>query len=336
MQLYRLRRRNGVLHLNREQQASPTPGVREVAVRITAASLNYRDLLILGERYGGDAEGVIPLSDGVGVVTAVGGGVTRFKVGDRVAGCFFQHWSSGNPTEHGSRSALGGQLPGVLAEEVCLCEEGVIHFPDFLTDEEASTLPCAALTAWNSLFTRGALHNQQSVLLMGTGGVSLFGLQFAVAAGARTIITSSSNAKLDRARSLGANETINYRTHPEWDAEVLKLTNGQGVDQIIEVGGSGTLERSLQALNYGGHIGLVGVLAGQSSVDPFPLALRNGTISGIYVGSREQFEAMNHFIDKHQIHPVVDRVFSFADAPRAYEYLASGKHFGKVVIRVGG
>lgn len=334
MQLYRLRRRNGSLHLNPEQQAAPAPGIREIAVRVTAASLNYRDLLILEERYGGDAEGVIPVSDGVGEVIGVGEGVTRFKVGDRVAGCFFQHWSSGLPSDRGARSALGGSLPGVLAEEVCFCEEGAVHVPDFLTDEEAATLPCAGVTAWNSLFTRGALHEGQSVLLMGTGGVSLFGLQFAAAAGARTIITSSSNEKLDRARSLGAQETINYRTHPDWDEEVLRLTEGRGVDQIIEVGGSGTLERSLQAVAHGGHIALVGVLAGSVGVDPFPLALRNGTISGIYVGSREHFETMNAFIEKHQIRPVVDQVFSFGDAARAYDYLASGAHFGKVVIRV--
>lgn len=337
MKLYRIRKHAGVYQLNLEDQAVLfRPGPGQIAVRVGAVSLNYRDLLILSGRYGRlDPEGLIPTSDAAGVVIAVGEGVERFKEGDRVASCFFQDWSHGPATAHTAKSALGGPLHGVLAEEILLSEEGAVHVPLHLNDLEACTLPCAALTAWNALFTRGHLQPGQSALFLGTGGVSIFGLQFAVAAGARTYITSRSDEKLHRAIALGAEHLINAFTHPDWEEEVASFSGGKGVDHILEVGGAGTLSRAIKALSFNGHIALIGVLAGVGSVvDPFPLAHKNATLSGISVGSREHFEAMNTFISAHRIHPVIDRVFPFTEAREAYAYLKRAEHFGKVVIQV--
>jgi len=334
MRLYRIRKHEGVFRLNLEHQSPLPPGPGQIAVRVGAVSLNYRDLLVLRGKYGGDPEGLVPVSDAAGEIIAIGEGVTRFKVGDRVASCFFQNWEDGPASAEAGKSALGGAIHGVLAEEILLSEEGAIPVPAHLSDAEAATLPCAGVTAWNGLFTRGKLHPGQTVLLLGTGGVSIFGLQFAVAAGAHVIVTSSSDEKLVRAKELGAAGLLNYRTHPEWDEEVLRLTQNRGVDQVLEVGGVGTLARSLDSLNYNGHIALIGVLTGIGGpgVNPFPLAMKNGTLSGIYVGSRKNFETMNTFIIRHRIHPVIDRVFPFDEAPEAYRYLESAAHFGKVVI----
>jgi NADPH:quinone reductase-like Zn-dependent oxidoreductase len=277
----------------------------------------------------------VPVSDGAGEVLEVGEGVSEFKRGDRVAGCFFQNWPGGKATWDVAHSALGGAIDGVLAEEVVLSETGAVLIPEHLGYEEAATLPCAGLTAWNGLVTRGNMVQGQTVLLLGTGGVSIFGLQFAVAAGAKAVITSSHDEKLGHAKKLGAIGVVNYKTTPDWHKEVLKLTENRGVDQVLEVGGVGTLEKSMKSLNINGHIALIGVLAGSGAqVNPFPLALKNATMSGIYVGSREDFLLMNAFIAEHKLKPVIDRTFDFAHALDAYRYLESGAHFGKVVITV--
>ncbi len=335
MKLYRIRGRDGGFYLNLEHQSPPQPGPGQIAVRVKAVSLNYRDLLVLRGGYGGGSpEGLIPCSDAAGEVVEVGEGVTRFRTGDRVTSCFFQDWIGGPASAEAARSALGGAAPGVLAAEVLLQEEGAVFTPAHLTDIEAATLPCAAVTAWNGLVTRGRVRAGQTVLLLGTGGVSIFGLQFATACGAAAIVTSSHDEKRARARALGAWETLNYRATPEWHKEVLRLTGGRGADQILEVGGVGTLPQSLRALAFNGHIALIGLLASRGDgVDPFPLAMKNGTMSGIFVGSREDFEAMNALISGHGIRPVVDRVFAFGEAERAFRYLESAAHFGKVVIR---
>jgi NADPH:quinone reductase-like Zn-dependent oxidoreductase len=315
---------------------APHPGERQVLVRVRAASLNYRDHMIASAAVMGDkAEGLVPLSDGAGVVEAVGSGTTRFRAGDRVAGIFFQTWLGGRFRLPYHDFALGGAVPGMLSEYVVLSENGLVAIPDYLSDEEAATLPCAAVTAWQALFRRGELQADESVLALGTGGVSVFALQFARAAGAAVFITSSSDEKLERARGLGAAQTINYRTTPEWGKEVWRMTEKRGVDHVIEVGGRDTYERSLASVAAGGHIHQIGVLSGaEMRPSLFPLQVRNATINGIYVGSRDDFEAMLRFMDEHQIHPVIDQIFPFGEAHDAYAHLASGNHFGKIAIRL--
>jgi NADPH:quinone reductase-like Zn-dependent oxidoreductase len=267
-------------------------------------------------------------------VVEVGPGVTRFKTGDRVAAAFMTGWIDGPPSEEKARTALGGAVDGVLAELRMFREEGLVRIPDHLSYEEASTLPCAAVTAWHALMTDGGLMPGGTVLVQGTGGVSLFALQFAHLAGARVIATSSSDAKLERARKMGASDGINYKTTPEWDAAARKLTDGIGVDHIVEVGGAGTLARSFKAVRMGGRISLIGVLGGAGDVGFVPVLMKNIQVQGIFVGSRAMFEAMNRAIVLHQLRPVVDRVFAFEEAPAALRHLESGAHFGKVVIRV--
>ncbi len=300
-----------------------------------AASLNYRDLLVAKGLYGGPLPAdLIPLSDGVGEVVETGQQVQRVQPGARVAGIFMQEWWSGRLDAAKSKSALGGALPGVLAEYVALDEQGVVTVPDHLSDEEAATLPCAAVTAWNALFVAGRVQAGDTVLVLGTGGVSIFALQFALLAGARVLATSSSDAKLARLRALGAADGTNYRTHPDWDRWVFEVTGGVGVDHVVEVGGPGTLARSLRALRYQGEISLIGVLTGIAGEVPTVHILhKHVRVLGIYVGSREMFEAMNRAIALHRLRPVVDRVFAFEEAVEAYRYLESGQHFGKVVIR---
>jgi NADPH:quinone reductase-like Zn-dependent oxidoreductase len=299
-------------------------------------SLNYRDLLVVKGLYNPKLPlPLVPLSDGVGQVVEVGPGVTRVKPGDRVAGIFMQTWIAGEPTEAKSKSALGGGGTGVLAEQVVFHEDGLVHVPEHLTDEEAATLPCAAVTAWHALVTEGRVQAGDSVLIQGTGGVSLFALQFARLSGARVIATSSSDAKLERVRQLGASDGINYKTTPDWDKKVRELTGNAGVDHVVEVGGAGTLGRSLKAVRMGGRISLIGVLTGGGGeVNPVPALMKNVCLQGIYVGSREMFEAMNRAIALHKLRPVVDRVFPFAEAAQALRYMESGAHFGKIALRV--
>lgn len=317
------------------ERPDPQPGYGQVLVRVRATSLNYRDLIVAQGNYAGQKSAIVPMSDGAGDVVAIGYGVTRVKVGDRVAGIFFQNWIAGAITKQIMKSDLGGGIDGMLAEFVVLNQDGLVHLPAHLSYEEGATLPCAAVTTWHGLVTKGSVTAGETMLVLGTGGVSMFALQFAKLHGARVIATSSSDEKLERARTLGADETINYKTTPDWEKQVYQLTDQVGVDHVVEVGGAGTLSKSIQAVRYGGRISLIGVLSGfAGEINPQPILGKSITLQGIYVGSREMFEAMNRAIAQAQLQPVIDRVFPFTEAKAAYQYLQSGSHFGKVVIQV--
>jgi len=334
---YEIQKYGGPEGLELADRPPPEPGDHDVVVQIRAGSLNYRDLVVLRGRYDrSPVLGRVPLSDGAGEVAAVGPAVKKFKVGDRVAGCFFQGWHAGRFESEVHRTALGGAIDGVLAEQVRFREEGIVHLPGSYSFEEGATLPCAALTAWQSLIVRGQLVPGETVLLLGTGGVSIFGLQIAKSAGAKVIITSSSDEKLERARKLGADEVINYKTTPEWGKAAASLAGNDGVDHVIEVGGAGTFLQSVRACRFGGKIGLIGILSGlEAQTEIFPIVHKSATVFGIYVGSREMFEGMNRALEQSRIRPVIDKVFPFESAREAYEYMAAGSHFGKVVIKVG-
>lgn len=335
MKLYELRETKGIDSLIAVERDVPKVWPGQVLIRVHAVSLNYRDLLIVAGRYmRGLKLPLIPMSDGAGEVVEIGAGVTRVKRGDRVAGIFMPNWLSGEVSPYTPRTALGGSVDGMLADYVVLSQESVVHIPSHLSYEEAATLPCAGVTAWNAL-TSWVLKPGISVLAQGTGGVSIFALQFAKLAGARVIITSSKDKKLERAAGLGASDLINYETVPDWDQKAIELTNGIGVDHVVEVGGPGTLARSMNAVRVGGRISLIGLLSGpESSVNPMPILGKQIQVQGIFVGSREMFEAMNRAISLHQLRPVVDRVFAFDEARDALRYCESGAHFGKVVIRL--
>jgi NADPH:quinone reductase-like Zn-dependent oxidoreductase len=314
----------------------PVPAADEVLIRVHAVSLNYRDLSNRKNLAGRNVAGKIPTSDGAGEIVAVGQNVTTFRVGDRVAGCFFRTWSSGRFEMRHHQQDLGGSTDGMLAEYVTLPATGVVPLPPHLNYAEGATLPCAGVTAWSALFPRGGLQPGETVLVLGTGGVSTFALQLATAAGARVIVTSSSDDKLQQARAMGAWQTINYRTSAAWEKEVWALTEKRGVDHVIEVGGPGTLEKSMACVAAGGSIALIGVLTGfgPTSASLFPLIARNIRLNGIYVGSHADFCALNAYLEQHQLHPVIDRRFPFHDAVAAYTHLESATHFGKVVIEV--
>lgn len=324
----------GLENIAHETIEVPAPGPNDVLVTLHAASLNYRDLMVALGWYNPRLEMPRILgSDAAGVVTAVGSNVTRFKVGDRVTSLFFQNWQSGEIEAATGPSALGGPIDGVFTTARLFPEHGLIHTPTYLTDEEAATLPCAALTAWNALVEKGHLAAGETVLIQGTGGVSLFALQIAKLHGARVIITSSSDEKLTRARALGADETINYNTTPDWELEVHKLTDKRGVDHVVEVGGAGTLPRSLKSVRVAGHIYIIGVLTGKGpGVDCTPILGKSISVHGIYVGSAAMFARMNAAFAANHVKPVIDRVFPFADAREAFEHMQSGSHFGKVVL----
>lgn len=320
------------------ERQTPQPGPGEVRIDIRAVSLNFRDTLVIGGTYSGTAKktGVVPVSDGAGLVSAVGERVTGLAVGDRVAVAFMPDWTDGPLTAALQAGSLGGDVDGMLAEQVVVPAHGVVRLPDHLGFEEGATLPCAGVTAWYALFVGASVKPGDTVLLLGTGGVSIFALQFAKAAGARVIITSSDDAKLARALELGADHAINYRTHPEWQDEVLALTGGEGADHAVEVGGPGTLNRTLQAVRFGGSISLMGVLTGLADqVDTGAVLHRNIRIQGTYVGSVAMFRAMNKAIAANALRPVVDRVFPFEEAVGALRHLQGSTHFGKVVITVG-
>jgi NADPH:quinone reductase-like Zn-dependent oxidoreductase len=323
----------GIDSLQVVERPAPTPGPGKVLLRMRAWSLNFRDLLVVKGQYNPKLKfPFVPLSDGVGDVAAVGEGVTRVKVGDRVAGCFVQGWLAGELTDAIFKTGLGGGPQGILAEQVVLSQEGIIHVPAHLTDEEAATLPCAALTAWHALVFEGRLKAGDTVLVQGTGGVSIFALQFARLLGARVIATSSSNDKLARVRQMGASDGINYKETPDWEDRVRELTGGAGADHVVEVGGAGTFNKSLKAVRIGGRIYLIGVLAGPGTVNIMPILMKNVRVQGIHVGSREMFEAMNRAIALHQLRPVVDRVFGFGEIREALKHMESGSHFGKVCL----
>ncbi|MEM9367785.1 MAG: NAD(P)-dependent alcohol dehydrogenase [Planctomycetota bacterium] len=334
MKAFQIQDAGGFESIARVDWPDPTPGSRDVVVRMRAASLNYRDLGVASGGYlRNDACPVIPLSDGAGEVAAVGDAVTRWRVGDRVSPIFVRDWIDGAPNDSVLQTCLGGGVDGVLAESMVLPEESLVRIPDGMSYEEAATIPCAAVTAWHALFESGSLHAGQSVLLLGTGGVSVFAMQLAKATGARVLITSSSEAKLARAKTLGADEGVNYREFPEWHKQVRALTDGEGVDHVVEVGGPGTLERSLKSAKVGGHIHLIGVLDSPTAkVSPMLTVFNLLTVRGIYVGSRQMHERTLAALQVNGIKPVIDRVFAFEDSIDAYRYFASQKHFGKVVI----
>jgi NADPH:quinone reductase-like Zn-dependent oxidoreductase len=330
-------RRSGDAPPTLERVEAPVrqPGEHEVLVRVRAVSLNRRDVYVKLGRYPGPMPpNLVPLSDGAGEVVALGPKATRFRNGNRVASIFFQQWLAGRFRPEHFATALGGAIDGMLSQYVTLNENGLVAIPKHLSYEEAATLPCAGVTAWNGLVTRGHTQPGDFVLLQGTGGVSIFGLQLAQALGAKAVITSSSDEKLARAKRMGAAVTINYKTTPEWEKAVLEATGG-GVQQALEVGGKQTLGRTLASLAFGGHVALIGGLSEfGGDIPAHALMGRNVTASGIYVGSRANFEALNAFLAEHALKPAIDKVFGFDDAAAAYDYMDAGALFGKVVIRV--
>lgn len=319
------------------EKPDPTPGPGQVLVRMRAVSLNYRDLLMINGAYSRGAatakDVITPFSDGCGIVEAVGAGVSRFKPGDRVATLFFQGWVSGPPTLEKLTTSLGFPIPGAGAELQTFSEHGLSKVPEFLSDHQVATLPCAALTAWRGLFVDARLEPGDTVVLQGTGGVSIFGLQFAHEAGLRTVITSSSDKKLERAKALGADHVVNYRTTPDWSKAVRAVTGGRGADFIMEVGGAGTIQESMKAIKIGGHIAIIGVVAGAGEpFNPASMIGNSAKLQGLSVGSRDMFEAMCRGIDLRSIQPVVDKVFPWTEARAAFAAMAAGEHFGKIVL----
>ena len=326
---------DGIEALRLVEKPVPEPKEGEVLVRMTAAALNFRDLLVIkGAGNWKPSEPRIPVSDGVGEVVALGAGVTRWKEGDRVAGIFLPRWLGGELTAEKYVSPLGGaSADGVLAEYVVFREESLVKIPCSLMDEEAATLPVAAVTAWHAVGRRARVKAGETVLIQGTGGVSLFALQFASALGAKPIVTSSSDEKLEKAKGLGAFATVNYKTFPNWEEKILEITDGEGVDHVIEVVGGENLNRSLESVKIGGTISFIGLIAGLSApIDTYRFVMKNVTIHGIETGSREIFEEMNALFEKHDIRPVIDRVFAVSQVREALRYLESGSHFGKVVL----
>ena len=324
----------GIENLTRVERDAPQPGRHDVVVKFHAASLNYRDLMFARGTYSPGARfPVVPLSDGAGEVVALGEGVARWKIGDRVCPIFTQGWIEGRYNAEKARTTLGaGDRDGVLRELGAFHEECLVRIPAHLSYEEAATLPCAAVTAWHALVEFCKLRPGETVLTLGTGGVSIFALQLAKMHGARVIATSSSDEKLDRARQLGADETINYKTHEDWEREVLRLTGGAGVDHVVEVGGAGTLAKSVASTRIDGRIALIGVLAAGPGFNPVSLLMKRVGLQGIFVGSRQMFEDMNAAITATRLQPVVGHTFPFEEAPAALRYMETAAHFGKIVI----
>ena len=333
MQCYEGRTPEGPNGWTLTERPTPTPKAKEALIAVKAVSLNYRDLML--SKNPNAKRPIIPLSDGAGEIIAVGADVTRFVAGDRVAVNFFRDWTAGEIRAEHHDAAYGGAIDGLLTEQIAVPEHSLVRIPDSLSYEEAATLPCAAVTVWNALFEQAKLTAGETVLLLGTGGVSIFGLQFAKMAGAKTIITSSSDLKLARAREMGADITINYKTSPDWEKAVWDATGKRGVDHVVEVGGAGTLDKSLKATRTGGTVSVIGVLTGfDGQINPASILQRSIRANGIYVGSVAMFERMNAAIAQNKIKPVIDRVFPFAAAQDALAALESAGHFGKIVIKV--
>ena len=324
----------GLENLHLVDLPTPACGDGMVLIRVHATSLNYRDLLMVRGTYDPKLKMPrIPLSDGAGEVVAVGSGVTRFKPGDRVVGLFLQNWQDGGPSREKSRGGLGGDHDGMLANYVALPEHGVVHFPAHLSYEEAATLPCAGLTAWNALFHTAITKPGDTVVIQGTGGVSIFALQFAKLVGARVLGTSSSDEKLERAKTLGLDEGLNYKSTPDWSSWVKKQTYGEGADVIVEVGGAGTLNQSMKAVRVGGTIAQIGVLSSsEERLEVTSVLMRQLRLIGVYVGSHTMMQAMNRAIELSQMRPVVGKVFPMLETIGAYRFLEQAGHFGKVVI----
>lgn len=321
--------------LSRTEGSIPALGPQQVLIKVAAASLNYRDHLVRLNG-SGSREGLIPLSDAAGTIADVGPEVSAWKPGDRISPNFFADWVDGPFLPHHLASTLGGgDKDGVLSSHIIADEESIVAIPEHLTLEEASALPCAGVTAWHALFERGNLQPGETVLVQGTGGVAMFALQMAHAHRAKVIVTSSSDEKLKKARDLGAWQTINYRQTPDWDRVAIELTGGAGVDHILELGGTDTYARSLNAVGFGGRIAQIGVLTGfDAAPEITPMQFKNASIHGICVGSAAQFGRMNRFLERHGIHPVIDRVYGFGEVEQAYQALTTGQHMGKIVIQV--
>ena len=335
-QVYRLVKGDDCLQLKKSSQAKAALRPHDIRIQVHAASLNYRDLLPMRGPIDDTRDGLIPLSDAAGAVLEVGSAVTRWKVGDRVAPTFFSGWQSGPfKKDHLATALGGGSIDGVLSEQIVVPEHVVVEIPAHLSYAEAATLPCAGVTAWHALVERGGLKIGETVLIQGTGGVALFALQLAAAIGAKPIVLSSSDQKLKRAIGLGAWKTVNYRTQPDWDQAVLDMTRGAGADHVLELGGPDTFERSIASVATGGKIAQIGVLTGFGPTpNLLPVQFLNANIHGICVGSGAHFSALNRFLETHRIKPVIDTEFTFDQIPQAYDHLASGQHFGKVVIRL--
>lgn len=338
MKVWEIQGSFGLDRLRLAERPDPAPGPGELLLAVRAVALNHRDLTTVEGTYNPRQRlPLVPCSDAAAEVVAAGAGVTRFAAGDRVCPLFSQRWLCGEPERERLRSTLGGPLDGTLAERMAVPAESAVAVPEHLSDEEAATLPCAALTAWSAVVTHGRTKPGDVVLVLGTGGVAVFALQLARLAGARVIVTSSSDDKLARARELGAWATINYRAEPEWGRRVKELTGDRGADLVVEVGGAETLSRSLHAVRMGGTIAMIGALSGGAApLSVIPILMRQVRVQGVLVGDREGFEAMNRALAAHRLRPVVDRVFPFGEAPAAFRHLASGGHFGKVVVRVAG
>jgi NADPH:quinone reductase-like Zn-dependent oxidoreductase len=332
---YRLSEFGSVSGLELTETDQPQPGRREIVIRVHASSVNSRDLMVIEGKFPFPlASGLVPLSDGAGEVVAVGEDVTRVSVGDRVASTYFTKWIGGRAKIEYAPGQLGIGRAGMLADYVKLDEDSVVEIPSYLTYQEAATLPCAAVTAWNCLYGPVPVQAGEIVLTQGSGGVSVFVTQFAKILGARVIATTSSTQKAQRLKDLGADDVINYTDHPDWELAVRELTHGYGADHVIEIGGVAGLKKSIGASAIGAQISLVGVLGGHGTIDSSAFEGVSGVVSlrRITVGSREDFEAMNRSLDLHRIRPVIDRVFSFSEAPEAFRHLQSGKHIGKIVI----
>ena len=326
----------GINALSLREAPIPEPLPGQVVVEVRACSLNYRDLMIVLGKYNPRLKMPrVPLSDGAGIVRAVGEGVTSLKAGDRVAGIFMQNWLDGNPSADKYRGALGGDVDGMATEYIALAASGVVPIPDYLSFAEAATLPCAVVTAWTALHKAGTVTSGSTVLIQGTGGVSIAALQLAKALGARVLGTSSSEAKLERARSLGLDAGFNYKSNPAWADWAIEQTGGEGVDLVIEVGGSGTFAQSLKAARIGGAVAQIGILSEGGEPADVRLILRKQLqVRGIYVGSRADFEALNRALAVTRIQPVIDQQFSFDALPKALGTMESASHFGKLVLTV--
>lgn len=327
----------GIDKLTQVERDQPKPSGTEVLVRMRAAALNYRDVMVVSGTYNPRMKlPAIPFSDGSGDVVAVGDAVTKWQAGSRVMPIFAQRWFDGEPSEEKRRTSLGAgaQWDGVLREYAVFDQEAVVSVPEHLAHEAAATLPCAALTAWSALVVSGKIKAGDSVLTLGTGGVSIFAIQIAKMFGARVIATSSSDQKIAKLKELGADETINYRTHPDWDKVVLDLTGKTGVDHVVEVGGSGTLAKSLNAVRIGGHVAMIGALTGPGDFNPISVFMKAVRLQGIFVGSRRMLEDLNKAVGLAKLEPVIDRIFDFDEARQALHYMQAGAHFGKIVVRI--
>ncbi|CAN5576847.1 NAD(P)-dependent alcohol dehydrogenase [soil metagenome] len=327
----------GIDELALVEQSVPEPAAGEVQIRLRAASLNYRDYMVVSGTYNPKMKlPAVPFSDGAGAVAAVGDGVTKWKVGDRVMPIFAQRWFDGDSSEEKRRSSLGGgaQWQGVLREFATFHEDGLVAIPEHLSFEEAATLPCAAITAWNALIVSGKVRPGETVLTLGTGGVSVFAAQFAKLAGSRVIATSGSDEKIERLLALGVDETINYRKNENWEKTVLEMTGGGGVDHVVEVGGAGTLAKSFKSVRIGGHIAMIGALSGSAGFDPIGVFMKAIRLQGIFTGSRSMFESMNKAIAVKKLRPVIDRTFEFDEVREALRHMESASHFGKIVVRI--